>query len=40
MGGICGTHGREEKYRQGYGGETLRKQVTWKTQAKSGAVLK
>jgi len=32
--GECSIYGGEEKYIQGFGGETLGKETTWKTQAK------
>jgi len=31
MGRACGTHRGEEKCGHGFGGETLSKEVTWKT---------
>jgi hypothetical protein len=33
MGRACGTHGREEKSVQGFGGKARRKDITWKTKA-------
>ena len=33
MGGACSTYGGEERRIQGFGGETLRKETTWETQA-------
>jgi hypothetical protein len=33
FGGVCGTHGGEEKCEQGFGGEARRKQITRKTKA-------
>jgi hypothetical protein len=33
VGGACGTHGREEKSVQGFGGKARRKETTWKTKA-------
>jgi hypothetical protein len=33
IGGACGTHGRQKRCMQGFGGETCRKQTTWNTQA-------
>jgi len=32
MGGACSAYGREERRIQGFGGETLMKESTWKTQ--------
>jgi hypothetical protein len=34
MGGVCSTYGGEEKYIQGFGGETQGKEITWTTQTK------
>jgi hypothetical protein len=31
IGGTCGTHERQERYIEGFGGETCRKETTWKT---------
>ena len=31
MGRAFGTYGAEEKYTQGFGGETCGKETTWKT---------
>jgi hypothetical protein len=33
MDGACSAHGGEESVLQGFGGETWRKEPTWKTQA-------
>jgi hypothetical protein len=33
MGGVCGTYGGEERFRQGFGGDILRKDTTWKPEA-------
>ena len=33
IGGVCNTYGGEEIFIQGFGGETLGKETTWKTQA-------
>jgi hypothetical protein len=33
MGRTCGTYGGEERCIQGFSGETLGKETTWKTQA-------
>jgi hypothetical protein len=33
VGGACSTYGAEDRYRQGFGGETRGKETTWKTQA-------
>jgi len=33
MGGACSTYGSEERRIQGFGGETLGKETTWKTLA-------
>jgi hypothetical protein len=33
MGGVCSECGGEERHIQGFGGETLGKETTWKTQA-------
>jgi hypothetical protein len=30
-GGLCSAYGREERCIQGFGGETWRKEITWKT---------
>ena len=32
MGGACSTYGGEERLIQDFGGETLEKETTWKTQ--------
>jgi hypothetical protein len=31
MGGACGTCGRQERFMQGFGGETRGKEITWNT---------
>ena len=36
MGGVRSTYEGEERYVQGFGGETQGKQTTWKTQAQIG----
>ena len=33
MGGACSTYGGGERCKQGFGGETLGKETTWKTRA-------
>jgi len=33
MGGACSTYGGEERRIQGFGGETLKKETNWETQA-------
>jgi len=33
MGGTCRTYGGEERWIQGFGGETWGKETTWETQA-------
>jgi len=33
LGGACSMYGRQERCVQGFGGETSRKETTWKTQA-------
>jgi hypothetical protein len=30
MGGACGTYGRQDRYIQGFRGETCGKETTWK----------
>ena len=32
-GGLCSTHGGEERYLQGFGGETWGKETTWEIHA-------
>jgi hypothetical protein len=36
MDGACSAYGGEERHIQGFGGETLGKETTWKIQAEMG----
>ena len=36
MGGACSAYGGKEKCEKGFGGETWRKETTWKTQSQMG----
>ena len=36
MGGACSMYGLEERFMQGFGGETWQKETTWKTQVYMG----
>ena len=31
MGKVCGTNGRQDRCKQGFGGETWGKEIIWKT---------
>jgi len=33
MGGVCSAYGGEEKRIQDFGGETIKKETTWETEA-------